>query len=248
MNMAVSADQMCDAVEQAGPPRPRLVLRLGVTGHRPGLSLPASELSRIRAQVAELVERAAKAVRAVQEQYQFAYSAEPPLLVAVSALAEGGDRIFAEEALRAGWQLDVILPFAREDYERDFTTPESRARFRDLAAHARAVFEIDSASPDGESSAAYETAGLVMLDHVDLVLAIWDGGASGGRGGTREIMEEALRRNIPIVWISSTIDRPPVRWEHQESVPSVSEGRQRNARQLHGAHHRDAWTARLFAR
>lgn len=219
MNMAVTARKVSETSEQVGPPRPRLVLRLGVTGHRPGSSLPASEIGRIRAQVAELVGRAAQAVRIIQEQYRFAYSAEAPLLVAVSALAEGGDRIFAEEALRAGWPLDVVLPFGREEYERDFTTPESRAHFKELAARARAVFEIDSAPPDGDSSAAYETAGFVMLDHVDLVLAIWDGGASGGRGGTREIMDEALRRDVPIIWISSAVDRQPVRWQQHESVP-----------------------------
>jgi hypothetical protein len=37
--------------------------------------LPASEIGRIRAQVAELVGRAALAVRIIQEQYRFAYSA-----------------------------------------------------------------------------------------------------------------------------------------------------------------------------
>ena len=223
MNMAVTASGTFEAVEPAGPPRPRLVLRIGVTAHRPGASLPASELGRVRAQVAELVERAAEAARSVQQQYQFAYAAEPPLLVALSALAEGGDRIFAEEALRAGWQLDVVLPFGREEYEADFTTPESRDRFGELAARARAVFEIDSASPDDDRSVAYETAGLVMLDHIDLMLAIWDGGASGGRGGTREIMDEASRRNLPIIWISSAFDRQPVRWKHREPV-SVAAG------------------------
>ena len=214
MNMTVITSGTSEAVEPAGPPRPRLVLRVGVTAHRPGASLPDTELARVRAQVANLVERAATAALNVQQQYRFAYSAEPPLLVALSALAEGGDRIFAEEALRAGWQLDVVLPFARDIYEQDFGTAESRDRFRELAARARAVFEIDSLSPDDDRSVAYETAGLVMLDHVDLVLAIWDGGASGGRGGTREIMDEALRRSVPVIWISSAVDCEPVRWKH----------------------------------
>lgn len=217
--MTVSNSLCESASDNAGPPRPRLVLRIGVTGHRPGSSLPESELGRVRAQVAELLARAAQAVRSMHEQFRFAYADEPPLLVAVSALAEGGDRIFAEEALRAGWQLDAVLPFVREDYEQDFATPKSRAGFADLVERARAVFEIDNAASDGDRSAAYETAGLVMLDHADLVVAIWDGGSSGGRGGTREIMDEALRRNVPIVWISSDVDQPPARWERPTSVP-----------------------------
>lgn len=200
------------------PPRPRLVLRVGVTGHRPGNSLPDTEVARARVQVAALLAHAVQAVRALYLQYRSAFSDEPPLLVAVSALAEGGDRIFAEEALRAGWQLDVVLPFARPDYKRDFATPESQSDFTSLIQRARAVFEVETPWFEGDRSAAYETAGYVMLDHADLVVAIWDGRESGGRGGTREIMDEALRRDTPVVWVSSAVDQAPAYWSDAATV------------------------------
>ena len=47
-------------------------------------------------------------------------------LVIVSSLAEGSDRIVAAAGLAAGYALQVILPFARAEYERDFETPMSR--------------------------------------------------------------------------------------------------------------------------
>ncbi len=206
-------------IDRHGQPRPRLVLRVGVTGHRPGNSLPETELARARAQVAALLAHAAHVVRALHLQYRSAFSEEPPLLVAVSALAEGGDRIVAEEALRAGWQLDAVLPFARQDYEQDFTTPESQASFANLVQRARAVFEIETPWFEGDRSVAYEAAGHVMLDHADLVVAIWDGRESGGRGGTREIMDEASRRDSPVVWVSSAVDQAPACWRDAAAVP-----------------------------
>lgn len=205
-------------VNSYGPPRARLVLRVGVTGHRPGSSLPETELARTRAQVATLLAQAARAVGALYQQNRSAFSEEPPLLVAVSALAEGGDRIVAEEALRADWQLDVVLPFARQDYEQDFTTPESRSGFARLVQRARAVFEIETPWLEGDRSVAYETAGHIMLDHSDLVVAIWDGQDSGGRGGTREIMDEASRRETPVVWVSSVVDQAPAYWRDAAMV------------------------------
>ena len=206
-------------IDPRSSPHPRLVLRVGVTGHRPGASLPETEVARARGQVAALLVQATEAVQALHRQYRSAFSDDPPLLVAVSALAEGGDRIFAEEALRAGWQLDAVLPFARLDYERDFATPESKSRFASLIERARAVFEIETPWSEGDRSAAYETAGCVMLDHADLVVAIWDGRESAGRGGTREIMDQALRRETPVVWVSSAIDQPPAYWSDAATVP-----------------------------
>jgi len=46
---------------------------------------------------------------------------------------------------------------------------------------------------------AYEAAGWVVLDQCDLLIAIWDGKAPRGLGGTGQIVHEALRRGIPTV-------------------------------------------------
>ena len=43
----------------------------------------------------------------------------------VSALAEGADRMAARAALDLGETLEVVLPFAQKEYERDFETQES---------------------------------------------------------------------------------------------------------------------------
>ena len=108
------------------PPRPRLVLRFGITGHRPGASLLASEIERIRRDIAVSLAGVSAALTAAHLDHRAVFSDGAPLLVAVSALAEGSDRLFAKEALDAGWPLEVVLPSKREDYEQDFATPESK--------------------------------------------------------------------------------------------------------------------------
>ena len=48
------------------------------------------------------------------------YSGDAPVLQAVSSLAEGSDRIFAEEAVRLGYSLSCPMPFPRKEFEDDF--------------------------------------------------------------------------------------------------------------------------------
>jgi hypothetical protein len=66
---------------------------------------------------------------------------------------------------------------------------------------------------------AYEEAGLAMLDRSDLLVAIWDGGESGGRGGTREVIDEALRRAKPVLWVNTVAAEPAAQWDGAKAMP-----------------------------
>ncbi|HEX3872435.1 MAG TPA: hypothetical protein VHV77_18450, partial [Pirellulales bacterium] len=202
-----------------GPPRPRCVLRVGVTGHRPGPSLPDTELHRVRSQVGTLLADIGAAADAILKTHPTLFSQETPAPVAISALAEGADRILAEEALASGWMLDVVLPLGREEYEQDFATSESKADFAAILTKARAVLELQSARQQRDRDASYEAAGFVMLDHVDILVAVWDGQDGRGRGGTRQIMVEAARREIPVIWLRSDRDQPLSLWH--DSTPAA---------------------------
>lgn len=118
----------------------------------------------------------------------------------VSALAEGADRIAAATALACGMGLVAVLPFPADVYERDFADEASRSAFRSLVGSAEATIILDGA--DAARDRAYEQAGLVLLENVDLLVAVWDGGPGRGRGGTRDVIEEAARRGIPVVTVS----------------------------------------------
>src|SRR6202045_3076463 len=165
-------------------------LRIGVSGHRVPPKLPEESEAPLRAHVVRILAAVAAAARKANTATE---------LVIVSSLAEGSDRIVAEAGLAAGFALQAILPFARAEYERDFETEMSRREFETLLVRAGDVLELDGAAD--QRPRAYEAAGLFMLAHIDVLIAIWDGEVAAGIGGTAQIVERAIADGIVVVWI-----------------------------------------------
>ena len=155
----------------------------------------AERLTRTKAEL-EVFARAAPAV------YRRGADGAPQAeLRLISALAEGADRLAAREAIRLGAELDVVLPFPREDYEKDF--PDAVADFRELLSMAR-VFTLDGFRDGGAAQTeSYEAAGRFVVGNCDLLLAVWDGARARGRGGTAEIVSYAIRVGVPVWWIDA---------------------------------------------
>ncbi|MDR3462331.1 MAG: hypothetical protein P4L76_08460, partial [Beijerinckiaceae bacterium] len=122
----------------------------------------------------------------------------------VSPLAEGADRLVAEEALKLGYKLSAPFPFARADYENDF--PDSKDAFNALAAQAE-IFELDGARGALET-ASYEAVGRFVVRNCDFLVAIWDGKPARGRGGTAEIVQFAALSGVPVWWLNLSGDEP----------------------------------------
>ena len=198
------------------PPKPRLALTLGVTGHRLTRAATAGESGGAAprpfdvAAVAKALEAAfaaaAAGLAAIGAEARASFSEVPPIVTLISSLAEGADRIAARAALDAGFALDVVLPCPAPIYARTFVDDASREEFASLSARARATLILplagDSAAPlDERLPATFEAAGLTMLAQSDILVAVWDGKPAEGRGGTGQIVEEAARRGAPVVLI-----------------------------------------------
>jgi len=194
----------------AKPARPLPAVRLGVTGHRPGPRLPASHEVRVSNDIASILQRLAEAARALWHRDQSRLPDTDPELRLVSALAEGADRIAASLALGAGWSLDVVLPFTPRDYRADFETPASRHAFDDFLAHAACVHCLAMPPQTPRRPLAYEAAGRWMLDNCDILVAVWDGKPGLGRGGTVDIIEQALGRGMPVIHVHAAQAAAPV--------------------------------------
>ena len=200
--------------------RPRACLRVGVTGHRTGPKLPDEVAPAVRATVERLFAQMNQAFADTVNSAQWAFGDEPPELVVVSALAEGADRIIAEAGLGNGAALEVVLPAARGFYEHDFESAESKTAYRALLANARSVFELDS--PDGTlaEKRGYEAAGLIMLAHSDILIAVWDGGEAAGIGGTANIVQQAVSEGMPILLINpATPNEARLLWTGDMDLP-----------------------------
>jgi hypothetical protein len=215
-------------------PFPRLVVRVGVTGHRPHKLPPPESQGELRAKVREVLQTIKENARQILAKGMEVYSNEEPELRLISSLAEGADRLVAEEALSSnlGFNLQSPLPFYREDYAaKDFKKPESRAAFHRLLESPinTAVLELDGVIERDEE--AYEAAGRVMLSQCDVLIAIWNGEA-GKRGGTEQIVNEARSSEIPVLWIHPASPHDAWLWEPS---PKPSElGVKEGIENLHG--------------
>jgi hypothetical protein len=165
-------------------------LRIGVSGHRVPPKLPEESEAPLRAHIDRILAAMAAAARKADAASE---------VVIVSSLAEGSDRIVAAAGLAAGFALQVVLPFNRTEYARDFETETSRREFEQLLARACDVVELGGDAD--ERPRAYEAAGLFMLANIDVLIAIWDGEVADGVGGTAQIVERAIADGIVVVWI-----------------------------------------------
>lgn len=171
--------------------------RVGVTGHRYVASTSVA---------AALLRDQTRAIFAYlwQTVVDSAPTGSQPVLVVVSPLAEGADRLIAHEAVASGFSLHCPLPFDRDAYEQDFTTPASREEYRRLLARAVVVEELPGSHATLDTTeAAYAAVGRIVVEQSDLLVAIWDGEAARGRGGTASVVQDARARQLPVVWIAA---------------------------------------------
>jgi hypothetical protein len=193
-------------VTDAHPPRPGFALAVGVIGHRPN-RLPESAENWLNTQIGGILATIREAGLNAARHHAHFFSTEPACLHVVSALAEGSDRIGARLGLHHDFRLAVPLPFPPTDYEKDFAKQESKTEFHLLLSQAASVLEL--AGDRREEAKAYERAGIAVLDASDLLIAIWDGEPSAGRGGTTELVYEAARRGMPVIRVNPAPGHPP---------------------------------------
>jgi hypothetical protein len=188
----------------------------GLTGHR---LLPASRLASILARADELLRSIGREVHACcvsdSKSPRPQRSDTTPELHCLTGLAAGADQALARLATAQGWRLTAILAFPREEFERDFTRDYEIDGFRSLLHQALSVVELDGDRSRGPD--AYVSVQKYLIDHSDIVLAVWDGKKSRGPGGTGEVVESALRAGTPVVVLSPD-DADDPRWIGAEAT------------------------------
>src|ERR1700743_749963 len=193
-----------------GVPKPKLVLRIGVTGHLPD-KFAAPAQAKVAERLGPLFRETAKAAAILHGAEKGFFSDARPEIRIVSALAEGADRVVADAGLKAGFTLHAILPFPQHVYESDFKTADSKKEFHDLLSQTRACLILPgakSADDPAPANRAYEMCGLMMLRQCDLVVAVWDGEEARGRGGTETIVQHALASGRPILRFDAEANGP----------------------------------------
>jgi hypothetical protein len=127
--------------------------------------------------------------------------------VILSPLAEGADRLVARECLNfPEFTLECPLPLEADEYLKDFKTEASKQEFMELLSCSTKtrIMEIQQTR-----TAAYKRAGHYIVDHCDLLLAIWDGKPPENEAGTAAIVHYARLIGKPLYWVDS---------EHPEKI------------------------------
>jgi hypothetical protein len=191
------------------PPRAPLAFRVGIVGHRPN-RLTKADLAILGATISKILSETKAAVTTFHREHPDLYATKP-ILRAITPLAEGTDRLFAQAAIDLKYAICCPMPFPRAEYERDMVPPcsleqDSTARFAALLKDAESysdlvVFELDG--DRAEAGEAYGSAGRVVLNQSDLLVVVWDGEKPAGRGGTVDTLREAIRYRVPVVWIDA---------------------------------------------
>lgn len=186
---------------------PSEVFAIGVTGHRDLCSLSRDTIERRLHAIFDRSEREAGG-RTIE---------------ALSPLAAGADRLFAQTALERGYRLIAPLPLPLDLYRDDFRS-ERGIEFERLRLRAAEWYSLPLGGPsladeaneqrDGLArpssnicaldrelvaaagparNAMYEAVGRHIVERSDLLVALWDGQLNGKRGGTGEIVAYARR-------------------------------------------------------
>jgi hypothetical protein len=210
-----------------GKTAPSLVFTVAITGHQ---DIPPARHAHLQRQVGEVLAVAHRELR-TRAADSLVDKDRPLQLRFVSALAPGADQVGARAALAAaergeGWQLEAILPFAVPAYQylarqtlaarkadsASQLTSEAIAAavdpIPDLAAQAGRMLELADWQPAPDepersdwAARRYATIGQMLVRRCDLLIAIWDGLPPRGRGGTADVVTEARRSGVPVVWI-----------------------------------------------
>lgn len=163
----------------------RLPLIIGVTGHR---DLRTADIESLRREIRETLSR-------IRTDYLGSDNNTP--LIVMSSLAEGADQLVASVALELGALLVSPLPMPAEEYRRDFSS-DACAEFDSLLSNSLTAPEmplvegntLEAIRGDGPRRALqYKEAGLYILRHCHILLALWDGESRDVKtGGTAEML------------------------------------------------------------
>lgn len=120
-------------------------------------------------------------------------------VIAISALAEGADSLFAEAALTLGVPLEIVRPF--DEFVDDFPPGPRRDSYERLRAVARHETRLPFVTRSDE---AYKAAMRWLVDHCDILVAVWDGQPAAGVGGTGDAVRYARNIEKKLIHVDTT--------------------------------------------
>jgi hypothetical protein len=133
-------------------------------------------------------------------------------LVGVCSIASGADTLFVEELARRSIPFFILLPFAVEEFRRDFDEGDW-CRVEPLLEQAIAV---EITTDTGTRAQRFMECGVVTVDRADVMLAVWDGQPPRGEAGTAPVVAYARSVQKPLLLIDPETGALQVEWLEDE--------------------------------
>lgn len=164
----VTTDRIVQTLESSVP------FFIGVVGHR---QLRLEEISRLQQEFDAHIQSLLKKLRNTR-------------IIVLTGNAEGADWIPQASKFRDQFSICAVLPFAKDEYVKDFPTKKQRAEF-DQALNQCDHVLVSPHSPTSKVTGklrdkAYQECARWISDHSNLLIGFWDGMESKGVGGTSE--------------------------------------------------------------
>jgi len=120
--------------------------------------------------------------------------------IALSSVADGSDTVFVAQAAKLNLTWHAILPLPKAEFAKDFSETHWALVEALLATaeHVRVITE------NGTREDAYLDCGVETVNGADVLMAVWDGQAARGKGGTADIVDYARALGKPIIIIDAT--------------------------------------------
>jgi hypothetical protein len=174
-----------------------IVLNVGITGHR--ANLLEHRYGALQGVVDKVFQNLRDATLKIQGAEVRFCSITPAELRLHTGLASGADQIAAESARSSGYRVHAVLPFSTDEYRDDFAAGDELDAFERALAAADEIVALPGTRAAPED--AYVLVGKAVVEAADVIVAIWDGQAGRGPGGTAHVVEMARESSVPVIHI-----------------------------------------------
>ena len=180
------------------PPRPRLTLNVGITGHR-ATQLSPTVIAELGPSVDDVFRQLRAAAQRLHDSESAIFDPAPAQLRLHTPLATGADQLAARSARESNYHIRALLPFPPDDYRTDFAEGDEREQFEQELDAAEGWFALPGDRDADEGP--YVLVGKAVIAAADILLAIWDGREGNGPGGTAHVVDLALANSVPVIHV-----------------------------------------------
>ncbi len=143
-----------------------------------------------------------------------------PKVIAISAISDGADSIFAHSAISLNIPLETIIPFKK--FADDFEQGAPYTKHQELRKISKHETKVNFS---GRSKFAYKKSMEWLVFKSNIIVAIWDGKKIGSIGGTWEAVSLCMKINKTLVHINSESNKISLYvniGDRYECLPSIS--------------------------